>query len=73
MTLYNLANGVMFWFLAGAMVTVSATAVGVWIEFPMPQLDDLYSNSLGWVLSVLGVGAVIISSWRRTATRWWPR
>ncbi len=58
-TLYNLANGVMFCFLAGAMVTVSATAVGVWIEFPMPQLDDLYPNSLGWVLSVLGVGAVI--------------
>ena len=35
-TLYNLANGVMFCFLAGAMITVSATAVGVWIEFPMP-------------------------------------
>ena len=34
--LYNLANGVMFCFLAGAMITVSATAVGVWIEFPMP-------------------------------------
>ncbi|MCL4192800.1 MAG: hypothetical protein KJZ87_13790, partial [Thermoguttaceae bacterium] len=58
-TLYNLANGVMFCFLAGAMVTVSATAVGVWIEFPMPQLDDLYPNSLGWVLAVLGVGAII--------------
>ncbi|MFZ5829978.1 MAG: hypothetical protein ACOY3P_07810, partial [Planctomycetota bacterium] len=28
-TLYNLANGVMFCFLAGAMITVSATAVGV--------------------------------------------
>ncbi len=58
-TLYNLANGVMFCFLAGAMITVSATAVGVWIEFPMPGLGDLYPNSLGWVLAVLGVGAVI--------------
>ena len=29
-TLYNLTNGVMFCFLAGAMVTVSATALGVW-------------------------------------------
>lgn len=29
-TLYNLANGLMFCFLAGSMVTVSATAVGVW-------------------------------------------
>ncbi len=58
-TLYNLANGVMFCFLAGAMVTVSATAVGVWIEFPMPGLDDIYPNSIGWVLAVLGVGAAI--------------
>jgi len=58
-TLYNLANGVMFCFLAGAMITVSATAVGVWIEFPMPGLGDLYPNSIGWVLTVLGVGAVI--------------
>ncbi len=58
-TLYNLANGVMFCFLAGAMVTVSATAVGVWIEFPMPGLNDVYPNSLGWVLAVLGVGVAI--------------
>jgi len=58
-TLYNLANGVMFCFLAGAMITVSATAVGVWVEFPMPGLNDLYPNSVGWVLAVLGVGAVI--------------
>ncbi len=28
-TLYNLANGVMFCFLAGSMITVSATALGV--------------------------------------------
>src|SRR3990172_4230028 len=40
-TLYNLANGVMFCFLAGAMITVSATAVGVavenWVKIPMPS------------------------------------
>ncbi len=58
-TLYNLANGVMFCFLAGAMITVSATAVGVWIDFPMPGLTDIYPNSVGWVLAVLGVGAII--------------
>ncbi|HJQ79458.1 MAG TPA: hypothetical protein VJ828_05860 [Lacipirellulaceae bacterium] len=40
-TLYNLANGVMFCFLAGAMVTVSATAVGVWVDFAPPQLNDV--------------------------------
>ncbi len=39
--LYDLANGVMFCFLAGAMVTVSATALGVWFDFPMPALNDL--------------------------------
>ena len=38
-TLYNLANGVMFCFLAGAMITVSATAVGVWVNFPMPAAE----------------------------------
>jgi purine-cytosine permease-like protein len=63
-TLYNLANGVMFCFLAGAMITVSATAVGVWtegtaLEFAMPRLTDLYPNSLGWVMAVLAVGSVI--------------
>ena len=58
-TLYNLANGVMFCFLAGSMVTVSATAVGVWFDFPMPGLNDIYPNSVGWVLAVLAVGIMI--------------
>ena len=58
-TLYNLANGVMFCFLAGSMITVSATALGVWFEFPMPELSDLYPNSVGWVLAVLALGALI--------------
>ncbi len=58
-TLYNLANGVMFCFLAGAMITVSATAVGVWFEFKMPGLNDLYPNSFGWIVAALVVGALI--------------
>jgi purine-cytosine permease-like protein len=57
--LYNLANGVMFCFLAGAMITVSATAVGVWFDFPMPGLNDVYPNSVGWVVAVLVVGVLI--------------
>lgn len=57
--LYNLANGIMFCFLAGAMITVSATAVGVWCDFPMPGLSDTYPNSIGWVLAVLAVGLLI--------------
>jgi purine-cytosine permease-like protein len=58
-TLYDLANGVMFCILAGAMVTVSATALGVWFHFEMPALDDLYPNSIGWVIAVLVSGAMI--------------
>lgn len=64
-TIYNLANGIMFCFLAGAMITVSATAVGVWFKFPMPGLNDLYPNSIAWVLAVAGVGGLIavVAAW----------
>ncbi len=58
-TLYNLANGVMFCFLAGSMITVSATALGVWFNFPMPGLSDLLPNSVGWVIAILAIGGVI--------------
>ncbi len=58
-TMYNLANGVMFCFLAGAMITVSATAVGIWFKFPMPGLYDIYPNSIGWVIAVVIVGGLI--------------
>ncbi len=58
-TLYNLANGIMFCFLAGAMITVSATALGVWFDFKMPGLNDIFPNSMGWVIAVIIVGAVI--------------
>ncbi|MEM9913521.1 MAG: hypothetical protein AAF911_01005 [Planctomycetota bacterium] len=58
-TLYNVANGVMFCFLAGSMITVSATAVGVWFNFPMPGLGDVAPNSVGWVLAVLAIGVLI--------------
>lgn len=57
--LYNLANGIMFCILAGSMVTVSATALGVLFHFPMPTLNDLYPNSIGWVVAVMSVGTVI--------------
>ena len=58
-TLYNLANGIMFCFLAGSMITVSATAVGVWFKYPMPGLNDVYPNSVGWVVGASVVGALI--------------
>jgi purine-cytosine permease-like protein len=55
-TLYDVANGIMFSLLAGAMITVAATALGVWFRFPMPGLNDLMPNSLGWVAAVLVMG-----------------
>jgi purine-cytosine permease-like protein len=58
-TIYNVANGVMFCFLAGSMVTVSATAVGVWFDVPMPALSDRYPTSVAWVLSVAILGAMM--------------
>jgi purine-cytosine permease-like protein len=54
--LYDLANGIMFSLLAGAMITVAATALGVWFEFRMPGLNDLLPNSAGWVVAVLAMG-----------------
>lgn len=57
--LYNIVNALMFCFLAGAMVAVAATAVGIPFNIQMPGLSDMFPNSIGWVLTVLGVGAVI--------------
>ena len=56
---YNLANGVLFCFLAGAMITVSATAIGIPFQMEMPKLTDTMPNSATWVIIVLLVGAVI--------------
>lgn len=56
---YNLANGILFCFLAGAMITVSATAVGIPFNMEMPTIDAVYPNSAAFVMIVLLVGAVI--------------
>jgi len=56
---YNLANGVLFCFLAGAMVTISATAIGIPFNMSMPALDDVYPSSITWVVVVLVVGSLI--------------
>lgn len=58
-TVYNLANGVLFCFLAGAMITVSATAVGIPFNMEMPKLTDTTPNSITWVVIVLVIGTVI--------------
>ena len=56
---YNIVNALMFCFLAGAMISVAATAVGIPFGISMPGLSDLYPNSVGWVLTVLVVGSVV--------------
>ena len=56
---YNLANGVLFCFLAGAMITVSATAVGVPFDMEMPKFTDTLPNGPTWIIIVLVIGAVI--------------
>ncbi|MDQ8179194.1 hypothetical protein [Pelagicoccus sp. SDUM812005] len=56
---YNLANGVLFCFLAGAMITVSATAVGIPFNMEMPAMADVYPNSALFVVVALGVGGLI--------------
>jgi len=56
---YNVVNGVMFCFLSGSMIAVSATAVGIPFEIRMPELNDWLPNSLGWILTVFGVGIVV--------------
>src|SRR3546814_10579079 len=49
----------MFCFLAGSMIAVSATAVGIPFGIEMPGLSDWMPGSLGWVIAVFGVGLVI--------------
>ena len=56
---YNLANGILFCFLAGAMITVSATAVGVPFDMEMPKLTDTMPDSVTWVIIVIILGALI--------------
>jgi purine-cytosine permease-like protein len=57
--IYNLVNGLMFCFLAGSMIAVSATAIGIPFNIPMPMLTDFYPTSIGWVITVFAVGSVI--------------
>lgn len=55
---YNIVNALMFCFLAGSMIAVSATAVGIPFDLTMPTLNDWLPNSVGWIAAVAIVGAV---------------
>lgn len=56
---YNVVNAFMFCFLAGAMIAVAATAIGLPFGIPMPELGDWLPTSIGWVFTVFLVGLVI--------------
>jgi len=56
---YNIVNALMFCFLAGSMISVAATAVGLPFGMTMPKLNDVYPNSVGWVLVVFLVGIAV--------------
>ena len=57
-TAYNLVNALMFCFLAGSMIAVSATAIGIPFDLPLARLTDWLPTSAGWVLTVFIVGMV---------------
>ncbi len=58
-SVYNSANGILFCFLAGAMVTVSATAIGVPLgeAIQMPTFQDTMPTGGAWICActVLGI------------------
>ena len=56
--LYSIVNGALFCVLAGAMITVSASAVRILFDLP-PQVN-WYPTNVGFVAVALGVGAVVV-------------
>lgn len=59
MALYNVINGVLFCGLAGAMISVAATAVGLGLNIPSPELDAILPTSVGWVVMTLLIGGLM--------------
>lgn len=62
---YNVVNGLLFCFLAGAMVTVSASAVGVpfGITFSVPDATfGLSSNAFTALVAVVGIVIAVVAA-----------
>jgi cytosine permease len=55
--LYNIANALLYCILAGAMISVSATAVGLLVGIPVPRLGAILPPDLGWVAISVILGA----------------
>lgn len=56
---YSVVNGILFCILAGAMITVSASAVRILFDIP-PQVN-WYPTNAEFVAVALGVGAVVVA------------
>lgn len=56
--LYNLANAILYCVLAGAMIAVSATALGLAFGIGIPSLDAVLPQNLSWVALTLTIGSV---------------
>ncbi|OGD39754.1 MAG: hypothetical protein A2V45_01730 [Candidatus Aminicenantes bacterium RBG_19FT_COMBO_58_17] len=56
--IYNLANAILYCILAGAMIAVSATAVGLGFRIKTPALNAVFPSSIGWVLLTIVIGAL---------------
>lgn len=57
--LYNLANGLLWCFIAGAMISVSASALIIFLPVEPPSLDAILPDNLSMVFLVLVVGFLI--------------
>jgi len=57
--IYSVVNGILFCVLAGAMITVSASAFRVILDIP-PQVN-WYPTEVSFVLVALAVGAVVVT------------
>ncbi len=55
---YNLVNAGLFCCLAGSMIAVAGTAVGIPFDLPIPSLSDIYPTSIDWIIIVFIIGAI---------------
>ena len=55
--IYNIANAILYCILAGAMIAVSATAIGLAFKVETPSLSAVFPSSWGWVLITFALGA----------------
>ena len=59
--IYNVANAVLYCILAGAMIAVSATAIGLPLGVKTPALTDVYPTNPAWVALTFAIGAAFVT------------